>query len=407
MVQALSIERPRSLVDIVEERLRDAIVNAELAFGEAITEEGLGAAFGVSRTPLREALARLELQGLVVVVPKKGSFVFAPTQDDVTDLCQFRLMLEVQRAEAFAWRGTRTRRLRSMKAALRSDGSRRRARRPPELCARRTPHFTRHSSSIAAAGTWSMRTGRSSAASRRSARTSPSRSPASRSARSRSTRRWSRRSPPPTRASSKRSSTLTSPAPPPRMRHADDRLRRSPPPPAPPRTVVVIRLYYYPGNASLMPHILLEEIGAPFELALVDRAQRRAQVAGLPQAQSERPHPGARRRRPRAVRDRRDLPASRGHPSRAPRLAPALGTRAARALLQVARLVDEHAAGDADPLLLSATAWSTTATRRPRRRSRRTPKRGSATLLDQVDAQLASHGARVAAGRDVSAPSIR
>lgn len=32
------------------------------------------------------------------------------------------------------------------------------------------------------------------------------------------------------------------------------------------------RLYYFPGNASLIPHILLEEIGAPFELALVDRA---------------------------------------------------------------------------------------------------------------------------------------
>ena len=95
MIQALSIERPRSLVDIVEARLRDAIVNAELAFGEPITEEGLGAAFGVSRTPLREALARLELQGLVVVVPKKGTFVFAPTQDDVAALCRFRLMLEV------------------------------------------------------------------------------------------------------------------------------------------------------------------------------------------------------------------------------------------------------------------------------------------------------------------------
>lgn len=95
MIQSLTIEKPRSLVEIVEERLRDAIVNAELAFGEAITEEGLGAAFGVSRTPLREALARLELQGLVLVVPKKGTFVFAPTNEDVEDLCQFRLMLEL------------------------------------------------------------------------------------------------------------------------------------------------------------------------------------------------------------------------------------------------------------------------------------------------------------------------
>jgi DNA-binding GntR family transcriptional regulator len=116
-MQALTIERPRSLVDIVEERLRDAIVNAELPFGEPITEEGLGAAFGVSRTPLREALARLELQGLVVVVPKKGTFVFAPTVEDVEDLCQFRLMLELNALKLCLARdkaGT----LRSMDAAL-------------------------------------------------------------------------------------------------------------------------------------------------------------------------------------------------------------------------------------------------------------------------------------------------
>jgi DNA-binding GntR family transcriptional regulator len=93
-MQPLTIERPKSLVEIVEERLRDAIVNGELGFGEPITE-AVGAGFGVSRTPLREALARLELQGLVVVVPKKGTFVFEPSLEDVEDLCQFRLMLEV------------------------------------------------------------------------------------------------------------------------------------------------------------------------------------------------------------------------------------------------------------------------------------------------------------------------
>ena len=119
MIQSLSIERPRSLVDVVEARLRDAIVNAELAFGEPITEEGLGAAFGVSRTPLREALARLELQGLVVVVPKKGTFVFAPTQRDVADLCEFRLMLEVN-ALKLCMAQDRDDALAAMKTALRA-----------------------------------------------------------------------------------------------------------------------------------------------------------------------------------------------------------------------------------------------------------------------------------------------
>lgn len=95
MLPSLNIAKPKSLVEIVEQRLRDAIVNGELDFGESITEEGLCAAFGVSRTPLREALSRLEVQGLVTVVPKKGTFVFTPTSEDLDDLCDFRLMLEV------------------------------------------------------------------------------------------------------------------------------------------------------------------------------------------------------------------------------------------------------------------------------------------------------------------------
>ena len=51
-VKPLAIELPKSLAAIVEERLRDAIVNAELSFGQAIPEGKL--ALGVSRTPLRE-----------------------------------------------------------------------------------------------------------------------------------------------------------------------------------------------------------------------------------------------------------------------------------------------------------------------------------------------------------------
>ena len=44
----------------------------------------------------------------------------------------------------------------------------------------------------------------------------------------------------------------------------------------------MIQLYYYPGNASLAPHMLLEEIGEPFELVLVDRANAAHKSAGYP-----------------------------------------------------------------------------------------------------------------------------
>ncbi len=92
----LKVEQPKSLVAIVEERLRDAIVGAEMRLGETLSEEALSEALGVSRTPVREALARLQLQGLVTIVPKKGTFVFAPTEEDVSELCVFRYMLETQ-----------------------------------------------------------------------------------------------------------------------------------------------------------------------------------------------------------------------------------------------------------------------------------------------------------------------
>ncbi|KMO18447.1 GntR family transcriptional regulator [Methylobacterium platani] len=92
----LDLAVPKSLSAAVEERIRDAIVNAELAFGQALPEDGVGLAMGVSRTPMREALTRLQAQGLVVIVPKKGTFVFNPSPDDVDQLAAFRLLLESQ-----------------------------------------------------------------------------------------------------------------------------------------------------------------------------------------------------------------------------------------------------------------------------------------------------------------------
>lgn len=94
MILRLELELPKSLSTIVEERIRDAIVNAELAFGQALPEDGTGLAMGVSRTPMREALTRLQTLGLVVIVPKRGTFVFNPSAADVAQLAAFRLVLE-------------------------------------------------------------------------------------------------------------------------------------------------------------------------------------------------------------------------------------------------------------------------------------------------------------------------
>jgi DNA-binding GntR family transcriptional regulator len=93
----LTIEHPPSLVAVIEERLRRAIINGELKFGQSLSDSGL--ALGVSRTPMREALTRLEVQGLVHVVPKRGTFVFKPTVTDAHQLATFRLVLETSALE--------------------------------------------------------------------------------------------------------------------------------------------------------------------------------------------------------------------------------------------------------------------------------------------------------------------
>lgn len=87
--------RPRVyLADTVYETLRRAIVGHEFDAGEPLTEEDLSRRFKVSRTPVREALAKLERDRLVTVVPKKGAFVRTVSADEIRELYQLREVLE-------------------------------------------------------------------------------------------------------------------------------------------------------------------------------------------------------------------------------------------------------------------------------------------------------------------------
>jgi DNA-binding GntR family transcriptional regulator len=95
----MKIEQPKSLAEMVAVRLRKAIIDGEIGLGENISEEKLAESFGVSRTPVRDALIQLEQQGLVVIQSKKGSFVFTPTAQDVILICEYRKMLEVNAVE--------------------------------------------------------------------------------------------------------------------------------------------------------------------------------------------------------------------------------------------------------------------------------------------------------------------
>ncbi|OYU49330.1 MAG: GntR family transcriptional regulator [Rhizobiales bacterium PAR1] len=92
----MKIEQPKSLTEMVMARLEQAIVDGEFGLGEAISEETLAKTFGVSRTPVRDALTALQRSGLVVVLAKRGSFVFRPSAADTAALCDYRFLLECE-----------------------------------------------------------------------------------------------------------------------------------------------------------------------------------------------------------------------------------------------------------------------------------------------------------------------
>lgn len=88
------IERPPSLVEAVAAQLRDLIVSGELALGQTLSERNLAAAFGVSKTPVREALAQLKTEGLIRIAAQRGATVFTLSGQEVADICEWRQTLE-------------------------------------------------------------------------------------------------------------------------------------------------------------------------------------------------------------------------------------------------------------------------------------------------------------------------
>ncbi len=91
----LLLERPQSLTDLAYERLREGIVVGELKLGEQVSEAQLAQRMGISKTPVREALVRLKMEGLVDIYPQRGTFVFKLTPEQVGQLCRYRAMIEV------------------------------------------------------------------------------------------------------------------------------------------------------------------------------------------------------------------------------------------------------------------------------------------------------------------------
>lgn len=93
--RSLRLVRPQLLTDLAVERIRDAIVQGDFKLGELVSEAQIAVRLGTSKTPVREALVRLKMEGLVDVHPQSGTEVFRLTHAQVGQLCRFRGMLEL------------------------------------------------------------------------------------------------------------------------------------------------------------------------------------------------------------------------------------------------------------------------------------------------------------------------
>ena len=106
-----SLRRTSTTPDVIAETLREEILRGSVAPGQALRQEELAERFGVSRLPVRDALLRLEAQGLVHVYPNRGAFVISLSADEVAEIFEMRILLEgdiieraVPRMTAEHWR---------------------------------------------------------------------------------------------------------------------------------------------------------------------------------------------------------------------------------------------------------------------------------------------------------------
>lgn len=90
----LSLDEYLPLRDVVFKTLRQAILTGELKPGERLMEIHLANRLGVSRTPIREAIRMLELEGLVTMIPRKGAEVSRISKQDISDVLEVRASLD-------------------------------------------------------------------------------------------------------------------------------------------------------------------------------------------------------------------------------------------------------------------------------------------------------------------------
>jgi DNA-binding GntR family transcriptional regulator len=96
----MKLTRPKSLKDMVADEVRTRIIDGRIALGAGLSENGLAAELGISKTPVREALLQLKQEGLVEVQPQRGTYVFRMAPEQVVMISELREILELAAIKA-------------------------------------------------------------------------------------------------------------------------------------------------------------------------------------------------------------------------------------------------------------------------------------------------------------------
>ena len=86
----VKLDSYQPLREVVCETLREAIISGVLRPGERLMEIQLAEELGVSRTPVREAIRKLELEGFVIMIPRRGTYVADLSIKDINEVFEVR-----------------------------------------------------------------------------------------------------------------------------------------------------------------------------------------------------------------------------------------------------------------------------------------------------------------------------
>lgn len=105
-LQPIKLDSYKPLRELVCENIRQAIIDGTFSPGERLMEIQLADEMGVSRTPVREAIRKLELESFVVMIPRRGTYVADISIKDITEIYEIRTCLDTLAAGLAAERIT-------------------------------------------------------------------------------------------------------------------------------------------------------------------------------------------------------------------------------------------------------------------------------------------------------------